>query len=256
MGKRHYVLTETNWKSIKDARIQIALLPWGATEAHNLHLPYGTDNYEAEYVAIESARIATQKSANVLVLPCIPFGVNTGQLDVKLCMNMNPSTQYAILKDIVDVLLRHNINKLVIINSHGGNNFKNMIREMSIDFPDMFMCSVDWWKVGDANQYFDEPGDHAGELETSVMMHIQPELVLPLSEAGPGKGRGFKVKGLKDGWVTAQRQWTKVTADTGVGNPAQSTPEKGKAFLEKVTTEISEFLVDLERTKLDDLYEN
>ena len=255
MPTRPYILAETNWKTVKDTNYKVALLPWGATEAHNYHMPYATDNYESDYVAAESARLAWKNGAKIIVLPCIPFGVNTGQLDVKLCMNMNPSTQYAILKDVVDVLLRHDIQKLVIINSHGGNNFKNMIREMSIDFPEMFMCSVDWWRIGNAKAYFDEPGDHAGELETSVMMQIHPDLLLPLEAAGPAIGKGFKIKGLKDGWVTSQRQWTKVTADTGVGNPKMATAEKGKRFLEMTTLEISEFLVELERTDLEDLYE-
>jgi creatinine amidohydrolase len=255
MNGRPYVLAETNWKSVKESNFQLALLPWGATEAHNYHLPYATDNFEAEHVAIESARKASEKEPRVIALPCVPFGVNTGQMDIKLCLNINPSTQYAILKDIVDVLLRHQIQKLVILNSHGGNNFKNMIREMSIDFPDMFLCSIDWWKIGDANQYFDQPGDHAGELETSVMMHLHPDLVLPLKEAGSGVEKKFRIKGLREGWVTSQRQWSKVTVDTGVGDPSKSSPEKGKAFLEMVTDEISRFLVELADTKMDDLYE-
>jgi creatinine amidohydrolase len=117
------------------------------------------------------------------------------------------------------------------------------------------MCSVDWWRIGNTKDYFDVPGDHAGELETSVMMHIHPEFLLPLEEAGKAVGRGFKIKGLKDGWVTSQRQWTKVTDDTGVGDPALSTAEKGKRFLEMTTREISEFLVEMEKADLDDLYE-
>ncbi|GJM34298.1 MAG: amidase [Saprospiraceae bacterium] len=255
MQIRPYILAETNWKTVKDTDYKVALLPWGATEAHNYHMPYATDNYESEYVAAESARQAWENGAKVIVLPGIPFGVNTGQLDVKLCMNINPSTQYAILKDIADVLLRHDIQKLVIINSHGGNNFKNMIRELSINFPELFTCSINWWAIGNSKDYFDEPGDHAGELETSAIMHIRPDLVLPLSEAGPGIDRKYKIKGLKDGWATSQRQWTKVTADTGVGNPAHSTAEKGKRFLEMTTLEISRFLIELEQTSLDNLYE-
>ncbi|HMQ46185.1 MAG TPA: creatininase family protein [Saprospiraceae bacterium] len=256
MSSKPYLLAESTWKTVKDSDYQVALLPWGATEAHNFHLPYATDCYEAEYVAAEAARQAWEMGAKTIVLPCIPFGVNTGQLDVKLCMNMLPSTQYAILKDVADVLLRHHIQKLVIINSHGGNNFKNMIREMSIDFPEVFMCSVDWWRIGEARQYFDEPGDHAGELETSVIMYIQPELVRPLEEAGPGIGRNFKVKALREGWVTTQRQWTKVTDDTGVGNPSKSSAEKGRHFLEMTTREIAIFLSELAATDLEDLYEN
>ena len=81
---RPYLLAETNWKHLKDANIELAILPWGATEAHNYHLPYGTDVYEADYVAAESARKAYEQNANIIVLPTVPFGVNTGQSDIYL----------------------------------------------------------------------------------------------------------------------------------------------------------------------------
>ena len=255
MQARPYILAETNWKTVKDTDYQVAVLPWGATEAHNYHLPYATDNFESQYVAAEAARKAWEKGAKVIVLPGIPFGVNTGQLDVELCINMNPSTQYAILKDVTDVLLRHGIYKLVILNAHGGNNFKTMIRELAIDYPDMFASSIDFWRIGDARKYFDEPGDHAGELETSIILHLHPELVRPLEEAGPGKGKNYRLKGFKEGWATSQRHWTKVTEDTGVGNPAKSTAEKGRIYLDMVTSEVGHFLAELAATGLEDMYE-
>lgn len=252
---RPYVLAETNWKNVKNEDYEVAVLPWGATEAHNYHLPYATDNYLAEEAAQSAAGKAWKKNARCIVLPVIPFGVNTGQMDVKLCMNMNPSTQYAVLKDVVQVLNHHNINKLVIVNAHGGNNFKQMIRELSLEFPEVFVCTLNWWQVTDANDYFEVPGDHAGELETAAMMHLRPELCLPLEEAGNGSARGFKLKGLKQGWVSAQREWTKVTIDTGVGNPKAATVEKGKKFFDITTKLIADFLVELHEADLGELYE-
>lgn len=252
---RPYVLAETNWKSVKDENYKVAILPWGATEAHNYHLPYATDNYLAEHVAIAAAEKAWKKNAKIVVLPTIPFGVNTGQMDVKLCMNMSPSTQYAVLKDVVQVLDAHCIQKLVIVNAHGGNNFKQMIRELSIAYPSVFICAINWWNAADAKNYFDEPGDHAGELETAAMMHITPSLVLPLSEAGNGNAKSFKIQGFKEGWVSAQRQWTKVTEDTGVGNPEKATKEKGEKFLTVIIDKIGDFFTELYHTELDDFYE-
>jgi creatinine amidohydrolase len=123
MPPRPYILAETNWKAVKDQTYDVAVLPWGATEAHNYHLPYATDTMQCDYVAAESARIAWEKGAKVIVLPTIPFGVNTGQLDIRLDINMNPSTQMAVLRDIVDVLARQQINKIVVMNGHGGNDF-------------------------------------------------------------------------------------------------------------------------------------
>lgn len=252
---RPYILAETNWKAVKDEDFKVAVLPWGATEAHNYHLPYATDNIQAEAVAIEAAKLAWHKKAKTIVLPTIPFGVNTGQLDVSLCMNINPSTQYAVLKDLVHVLDGQNINKLVIVNAHGGNNFKQMIRELTVDFPKVFVCAVNWWQVKNSNDYFDEPGDHAGELETAMMMHLTPNLVLPLQEAGDGTAKGFKIKGLKEGWVSAQRQWSSVTKDTGVGNPKNATKIKGERFFMDVTKEIANFLKELHHTPLEEMYE-
>lgn len=252
---RPYVLAETNYKSVLKENYSVAVLPWGATEAHNYHLPYATDNIQAEKVAIEAAKIAWKNQAKTVVLPTIPFGVNTGQLDVPLCINMNPSTQYAILKDIVYVLNKQQIHKLVLVNAHGGNHFKQIIRELSIEFPQVFICSLNWWQIIDSNQYFDEPGDHAGELETAVMMHLTPNLVLPLSEAGDGAVKTFKMKGLKEGWVSTQRKWTSVTKDTGVGNPKKATKEKGAIFFKVVTEKIASFLEELHEADLNDLYE-
>lgn len=255
MESRPYVLAETTWKTVKQTNYEAAILPWGATEAHNFHLPYAADNIQTDYISIESARKAWEKGAKIISLPCIPFGVNTGQLNIKLVINMNPSTQEAVLTDIVDSLCRQGIFKLVIINGHGGNNFRQMIREIQTGFPKMFISTLDWYKILDNKKYFDEPGDHAGEMETSNLMVIAPDLVLPLPEAGKGKERKYKLRGLKEGWVWAQRDWLKISDDTGVGNPERASAEKGINFLDAVTNLIAEYLIELNECKLDDLYE-
>ena len=165
----------------------MAVLPWGATEAHNYHLPYGTDVYEANAIGSASGKKAWEKGAKVVILPTIPFGVNTGQTDIYLDMNMSPSTQMAVLKDLLTVLNRQGIQKFLILNSHGGNDFKNILRELGLEFPKMLLSSCNWFQALDKSKYFEEQGDHADEMETSIMMHINPEFVLPLSEAGMGK---------------------------------------------------------------------
>jgi Uncharacterized protein, putative amidase len=249
-----YLLSDTTWKTVKAADYQVAVLPWGATEAHNFHLPYGTDNYESAHVAAESAQRAWASGARVVVLPGIPYGVNTGQFDIKLCINMNPSTQAAMLGDIARSLEAQGIRKLLILNGHGGNDFRQMIRELQPGCG-VFICAINWWNCVDPTPFFAEPGDHAGELETSAMMHIAPGIVLPLIEAGKGRARKFKVTGLREGWAWAPREWSRVTDDTGVGNPAAATEVKGKNFLDAVTARISGFLVELAAANLDDMYE-
>ncbi|WP_460503679.1 creatininase family protein, partial [Hymenobacter agri] len=193
MSARPYILAETTWKTVQEANYEVVVLPWGATEAHNYHLPYATDNIQSDYVAAEAARKAWDRGAKVVVLPCIPFGVNTGQLDITLDMNLNPSTQLAILRDMVQVLARQGIPKLVILNGHGGNDFRQMLRELQAEFPTVFLSTLNWFKAADRNKYFSAPGDHADELETSVMLHLTPDLVRPLSGAGDGAAKRFRI---------------------------------------------------------------
>jgi creatinine amidohydrolase len=251
---RPFILSETTWKSVKSTEYEVAILPWGATEPHNYHLPYGTDNYETQAIAERAAEIAWNKGAKVVVLPTVPFGVNTGQLDLRLALNMNPSTQLFVLTDIARAISGQGLKKLLILNGHGGNDFRQMIRELQPQV-DLFICTINWWTCVDGAAYFDEPGDHAGEMETSVMEQLEPELVLPVSDAGPGKARTFRIAGLRDGWAWAPRHWSQVTDDTGTGNPATATAAKGAKFLDAVTARIGGFLVDLARADTNKLYE-
>jgi creatinine amidohydrolase len=246
---RAYILAETNWKAIKDSSIEIAILPWGACEAHNYHLPYGTDIIEAELIAAEAARLAYEQRAKIVVLPVIPFGVNTGQHDVMLDMNMYPSTQLVVLRDVIETLNRHGIFKLIILNSHGGNDFKTMIRELGLKFPKMFLCSCDWFKSIDQKEFFENKDDHAGEMETSLILYLRPDLVLPLAEAGDGNAKKFKYTAFQQGWAWAERQWMKVTKDTGVGDPRKATAAKGEKYFKAVTQKVAQFFVDVANTK-------
>ncbi len=252
---RPYILAETNWKNVKDQQYQLVILPWGATEAHNYHLPYSTDNVEASEIAAESARIAWGKGAKVIVLPGIPFGVNTGQSDVRLDINLNPSTQLAILTDVIETLNRQGIYKLIILNSHGGNDFRQMLRELGLKYPQMFLAEVDWYKVKEANAIFEDLGEHAGEVETSLMLYLKPEWVLPLTEAGDGAAKRYKFSAMHEGWGWAERRWTSVTKDTGIGNPAKASAEKGERFFRLLTEKIGEFFYEIATTQREDFYQ-
>jgi creatinine amidohydrolase len=254
MKSRPYVLAEATWETVRTTQYEVAILPWGATEAHNRHLPYATDTIQSEAVAVAAAATAWARGARVVVLPTMPLGVQTGQREVPLCLNLNPSTQLAVLRDLLPSLRAHGVRKLVILNGHGGNDFKQIIRELQPD-AGMVLCQVNWYTVAPARDYFDEPGDHAGELETSVMLYLAPALVQPLSSAGPGTATPFSITALREGWAWTPRRWVDVTDDTGVGNPAAATPEKGERFLRAVVDRVSEFLMELAAADPDALYE-
>jgi creatinine amidohydrolase len=254
MPGRPFLLSETTWKAVDPTSFELAILPWGATEAHNYHLPYATDTIQVVRVVSAAAQRAWAAGARVLVLPSLPFGTQTTQLDIKGCINMNPSTQAAVLADVVHSLERQGLLKLCIVNGHGGNDYRQMIRELQ-PRTRVFLSMVNWYKIVDPASYFEEGGDHAGELETSVMMHLAPETVLPLTEAGEGRERRFRIAALREGWAWAPRDWRQITADTGVGNPKKASAEKGRKYFDVVVERLSQYFVDLAKADTAKLYE-
>jgi len=251
---RPYILAENNWYDVKNRDYDLAILPWGAVEAHNYHLPYSADIIESDNIAAASAKKAFDKGAKVIVLPAIPYGVNTGQFDIKLDMNINPTTQLAILNDLVEVLNRHNIYKLLIVNGHGGNDFKPLLRELGLKFPKMFLSYCNWFNSLPKENYFDHTGDHADEMETSLLLYLAPDLVLPLNKAGSGSAKKNKVAGIREGWAWTERKWSKVTDDTGIGNPVKATKEKGEKYFNDVVDKVAELMIEISNTDIDDLY--
>lgn len=252
---RNFILSECTWKQIKDRQIELAILPWGATEAHNYHLPYSSDVIESEQITFAAAEKAFNKGAKIIVLPSIAYGVNTGQSDIKLDMNINPSTQYAILNDLIEVLNRQEIFKFLIVNGHGGNDFKPLLRELGLKYPRMFLIYCNWFDSVPKKKYFEYKGDHADEMETSLLLHLAPDLVLPLSEAGSGSAKSIKMDGLKEGWTWTERKWSSVTSDTGVGYPGQASREKGEKYFNAVVEKVSKLIYDISKADLNDLYE-
>ena len=231
---------------VKPLNYDLAILPWGATEPHNLHLPYLTDCILSHDVAVDAARLALdQYGVRCMVLPYVTAGSqNPGQRELNFCIHYRYETQKAILTDIVASLYAQGHRRLLIINGHGGNSFKNIIRDLSLDYPDFLIATSEWFTLVPAKEYFDEPGDHADELETSVMMHYHPELV-DLDEAGDGKSKKFASQMLNEKVAWVPRHWMKVSEDTGIGNPKKASAEKGKRYVEAVTAKYAQLFKEL-----------
>jgi creatinine amidohydrolase len=104
-------------------------------------------------------------------------------------------------------------------------------------------------------QFFTEGGDHADEMETSLMLYLKPELVLPPETWGEGKSKKFRIKAFSEGWVWAERQWSKVSEDTGIGNPKLASRDKGERFFKAVSLKMGALFLDLCKADIQDLYE-
>jgi creatinine amidohydrolase len=249
MSPRPYLLMEANHKQLMESPPQVAILPWGATEAHNYHLPYGTDVIEATRLAERAAELAHERGARVAVLPTIPFGNDEQQLDQACTISVTTGTAAAILDDVARSLVRQKIDRLVIVNGHGGNQFQPLVRDAQSKHGLLIVVANFYEMVPDAKRaIFETPGDHADELETSLLLHLQPDVV-ELPQAGRGKRTPFAIKGLVQPGVWTPRPWSKSHPDTGSGDPSHATAEKGKQYFEAVTAALAEVFVDLANAK-------
>ncbi|HEY7118275.1 MAG TPA: creatininase family protein [Tepidisphaeraceae bacterium] len=251
-----FVLAEQTHHFIRSEKWDAAVLPFGATEPHNFHMPYGTDNFQVEEVGRRACARAYERGAKVLLLPTMPFGVNTNHLKVKgaLALSVTPTTLLKLITDLVDALERQGLKKLVLLNGHGGNELKPLSRELH-HRTGVFICVCDWYRVA-ADLYptlFKAPGEHADEMETSMGLAYFPHL-MRMSQAGPGTMHKTKFDAINKGWVSITRPWHLLTDDTGAGDPSAATPEKAQKLIETVTQRLGDFLYDLATTPMDESF--
>ena len=251
---RPWNLAEQSHALLREQQWQVAVLPFGATEPHNLHMPYATDNYQLDVIGNKACEKAYNDGARVLLLPTIPFGVNTNHLMIPggLACNVTPTTLLTILTDLVDSMERAGVRKMVLLNGHGGNELKPLIRELHHQ-TDVFLCVCDWFRMA-CDVYpeiFAEPGEHADEVETSLGLAYFPELV-DLPRADDGAIRPTRFEAVNRGWISITRPFHLVSKNTGLGNPAQATADKGRQLMDVLVERLGSFLVELASAEMEE----
>ncbi len=238
---------------------QVAVLPMGATEPHNLHLPYATDSIEAECLVDACCERAWELGGRIVQLPVMPYGTETNLREFPLAMNLNPTTLFSVLHDLVDSLEQSEIHKLLIFNSHGGNDFKPFLREVygQTDVQ-VFLCN--WYQmisdvVADVCDYTD---DHAGEMETSLVLSFRPDLVRTNDDgslaADDGATSTLRFEALRNGWVGLSRPWHLLTENSGTANPLSASAAKGEKLRDAVVQRVAPFLAELSNTEIDETF--
>lgn len=256
---RPWILAETNYGFTKANRYDAAVLPLGATEPHNLHLPYGTDLFEGTIVGEKICEEAWRRGGKVVLLPTIPFGTETNLAAFPLAINVNPSTLFAFVTDVIDSLVHSGVKKIVLLNSHGGNDLKPLLRELAgKQNSHVFLCN--WYNaLSDIyHEIFQEKEDHAGEMETSFGLAYFPDLVARTADgkltADAGATNKTRFEAINRGWVSITRPWHLLTSNSGSGNPHQATAEKGELMMKHLVDRLGRFLHELAITRVDDRF--
>ncbi|MBA4602187.1 creatininase family protein [Thermoactinomyces sp. AMNI-1] len=216
-----------------------AVLPVGALEQHGHHLPLGTDTIIASAIA---QRLVHQFPSFYL-LPVLPFSQSFEHVKFPGAVSLRTSTLLSVLGDIVSSLEHSGIQKLIIVNGHGGNHFLwNFVQEQNADCSKVFVAPSrkDWdFAYKQANLSVNLSDDmHAGEGETSILLFLGENVRKEEAVDVPSTPRTLlQVKGM--------RAYTKTG---NIGYPTRASEEKGKILLdslvEHITPSVKEFVYE------------
>jgi len=231
------------WKDIDNIdKNSVLLLPIGSCEQHSLHLPVGMDFFSAERIA----RDVSGKIENAYVLPGIPYGVSEHHMDFLGTITVSSETLIMIVYDIVSSLKRHGFSRIFIINGHGGNTAPlNVALGKIRENLGLVVYLINPWElIGDYIKEVLESDvwGHACEFETSVAMHIIPNLVRRENIKDPEINMDVedRIKKVHMPWHTIE-----ITNTGSIGYPTKASEEKGKKLYEKMLDETIKTIKEL-----------
>ena len=213
-----------------ERRAEVAVLPVGSFEQHGPYLPLSTDAVIASTVA---AAIAA--AYPVLHLPPITISCSHEHAAWPGTVSISARTLHAVVTDIADSLSRSGVERLVLVNGHGGNYVLSNVVQESVRPMALFPGLADWTAAHEAAGLRTSLDDdmHAGELETSLLLHAHPHLVRPGYEAADHVTE-------RDHLLTlGLRAYTESGV---VGRPSLATAAKGHVLLDTLVQRFAEVL--------------
>lgn len=213
---------------------RIALLPVGSFEQHGQHLPLATDTIVAAAIAA-----AVAETYQLMLLPPITISCSHEHAHWPGTVSITATTLQAIITDIAASLRASGHDRLVLVNGHGGNHvLANVVQQASTAGPLMalFPGRDDWHNArthaGLATTSHDDM--HAGELETSILLHLDPDMVRPVYHTADHQAphrphlltlgmRGYTTSGV-------------------IGRPSAATAAKGQAVLASLVHSFADYL--------------
>lgn len=221
----------STWDELVNAKL--AFLPIGSTEQHGLHLPLNTDGIIAEALASELSK----RFEPSYCVPLLPYSASLEHTDFPGCISLRIRTLTAVVTDIIHSLKRSGITDIVIINGHDGNHLlRNIVQELNAEdphtvwgpFPNRRHWEEAYRRAGMTETISRDM--HAGEGETSLLMHLLPEVVK---------------ENKREDWDAPDRTFLETvgmkpyTPNGTIGFPTRATAEKGRLLFQSLVDQIA-----------------
>ena len=232
----------------------VVILPVAALEQHGPHLPVMVDSRLAEEVSKRTASLGRARGIPIITLPVVWHGLSEHHMPFGGTVTLTSNTFFLIVRDLIKSISRHGFSKFLILNGHGGNITAAEVcaQDISMELSLPIVATTYWLEAADRFAKILETQTnvmHACEAETSMMMALEPNLVVDslLNEAkGP-----MKLDFLNAGKGSYRwRSLTHVTSNGVIGDPSHSSSAKGEQLLREASQAIFELICDPETFKV------
>ena len=255
------------WKDLRHDQIDgcdrdtPVIVPTAAIEQHSLHLPVSTDTTIITEVC---RRLDSACDGKLLVTPTLWLGCSRHHRNFPGTLTTAMSHFGDALFDTVDSILHAGFTRVLILNGHGGNAAMLAVTldNLKYAYPDRVVAGASYWDVAGhrmAEVRTTGPGGmgHAGEMETAIMLAIDPEHVA-MDRAQPD---GIQTDsplthidmlglGSGPGSVGRVRTFDEMSRHGGFGDPTPATAELGERFLEVIVEALTNVVRDLQSGRL------
>ncbi len=220
------------WPDLDTCEPRVAIVPLGATEQHGPHLPFASDTLIADALA---ARLAA-RLGDAVALPALSLGCSIEHMSFRGTLDLTPATLLAVLTDVLRSLAQHGITEAFVFSAHGGNvaTLRESLPALRAAVPGVAIHALDGLAALTARLHADAArfgvtaeaaGHHAGEIETSIMLALHPELVRTEAFA-PGH-----VEPVRDAQSLFYPDLRRHAPNGTVGDPRTATALRGARYL-------------------------
>jgi creatinine amidohydrolase len=249
-----YQFAAYSWAEVHEMNREntIILIPLGSTEQEGMHLPLGVDTYVAEAIAQKVA-----KETGFLVGPALPVGYSEWFCEFPGTISLKIETFIQVLMEYISSLIHHGFRKFIFINGHGGNSpaVDVISREFTMSH-EAQIAMVEIWKIAnslvkDIPKLKENIFKHAGELMTSVMLYLHPDMVNMKKakvEYVKSQKQSFTAKStlgsaeFKGVEISLYEKAKSLTESGIMGDPLSATAEKGEIIVNAITSYLVEMV--------------